>query len=69
MTRDEFNERCARLLGRHGWKIRFAEATGVHYATVKRWSSGDLAVPEYAAALVELLEGVPVFLRPRRWSR
>lgn len=69
MTREEFNERCAALLGRWGWKQRFSNASGVSYATVKRWSSGALPVPEYAASIVELLEGVPPFLRPRRWSR
>ena len=44
-------------------------AVGVLYATVKRWSAGHSPVPEYAASIVELLEGVPTFLRPKRWSR
>jgi hypothetical protein len=69
MSQDEFNKRCAALLGRWGWKKRFSLATGISYATVKRWSAGHLPVPEYAASIVELLEGVPTFLRPKRWSR
>lgn len=48
---------------------RLAEATGVHYATVKRWASGELVVPDYAKALVELLEVVPEAMRPARFHR
>jgi hypothetical protein len=69
MTNQEFNDRCAALLGRRGWKIAFSRATGLGYSTVKKWSAGDLPVPEYAASIVELLEGVPPFLRPHRWRR
>ena len=53
-------------LGRAGGGVTEA---GISYATVKRWSAGHLPVPEYAASIVELLEGVPTFLRPKRWSR
>lgn len=67
MTHEEFNQRCSALLGRWGWRARFAEATGINYTTVKRWATGAYPVPEYAATIVELLEGVPAFLRPVRW--
>lgn len=48
---------------------RLAAITGVHYATVKRWASGELAVPDYASALIELLEVVPEAMRPERFHR
>lgn len=46
-----------------------ARISGVHYATVKRWARGDLAPPEYACALVELLEATPSEQRPARFQR
>jgi DNA-binding transcriptional regulator YdaS (Cro superfamily) len=64
---EEFVERASATLGGRGWMKRLSEALGVHYATVKRWASGDMVVPEYAAAVIELLEKVPAALRPRRF--
>lgn len=69
MTTDEFNYRAAACLGGRGWMTRLAAVTGVHYATVKRWASGELVVPEYVCALIELLEVVPAAMRPARFHR
>ena len=67
MQSKEFCERSATAFGGRGWMKRLSEATGVHYATVKRWASGELPVPEYAAAIIELLELVPSAMRPGRF--
>lgn len=67
MTSTEFVYRCGEILGRHGWRIRFSKATGVSYATVKRWGRGELPVPEYAVVIVEFLEAVPRQQLPTRW--
>jgi hypothetical protein len=48
---------------------RLSEITGVHYATVKRWSNGTLPVPLYAIAIIELLEIVPAAMRPLRFLK
>ena len=69
MDQQEFNTRAALALGGRGWMTAMARITGVHYATVKRWASGDLPVPEYAAAIVELLEAVPAAMRPERFQK
>jgi DNA-binding transcriptional regulator YdaS (Cro superfamily) len=69
MTTDEFNLRASACLGGRGWMTRLAAITGVHYATVKRWASGELVVPAYACALIELLEVVPEAMRPERFHR
>ena len=69
MNTTEFNERAARALGGRGWMTRLAAITGVHYATVKRWSNGSMPVPDYAVAIVELLEIVPEAMRPSRFLR
>ena len=69
MNTTEFNERASATLGGRGWMTRLAEITGVHYATVKRWSNGSLPVPLYAIAIVELLEIVPEAFRPARFLK
>jgi hypothetical protein len=46
-----------------------ATATGKNYATVKRWASGELAVPEYVVALFELLRITPIDTRPSRFHK
>jgi DNA-binding transcriptional regulator YdaS (Cro superfamily) len=68
MRTDEFCHRAALTLGGRGWMTRLASALGVHYATVKRWANGEMDVPEYAAAAIELLEIVPAALRPKRFT-
>jgi hypothetical protein len=69
MDTKDFCLRAESALGGRGWMTLLARACGVHYATVKRWANGDLAVPEYAQAIVELLEQVPVAMRPDRFQR
>lgn len=69
MDQKEFNTRAALALGGRGWMTAMARITGTHYSTVKRWASGDLPVPEYACAIVELLEAVPAAMRPDRFQR
>lgn len=69
MKTKEFCDRASAALGGHGWMAMLARACGAHYSTVKRWANGDLAVPEYAVAIVELLERVPAAMRPDRWLR
>ena len=69
MDTKEFNSRASAALGGRGWMTALARICGCHYATVKRWASGDLTVPEYAAAIVELLEVVPAAMRPDRFQR
>ena len=69
MDTKEFNLRAAAALGGRGWMTAMARALDVHYATVKRWASGDLQVPEYACAVVELLEKVPAAMRPDRFQK
>ena len=69
MHTKEFNNRAAAVLGGRGWMTAMARICGVHYATVKRWAAGDLPVPEYAVALIELLEVVPAAMRPERFHR
>lgn len=59
MTTDDFCTRASLALGGHGWITRIARISGVHYATAKRWASGELPVPQYAATIVELLEKAP----------
>ncbi len=70
MTGDEFEERLKTAMGGvPGWKTRFCEATGIAVSTLRRWTSGELALPEYAVAMLELLERVPSAFRPARWLR
>lgn len=69
MNTTEFNERASAALGGRGWMTRLSEITGVHYATVKRWSNGALPVPLYAIAIVELMEIVPEAMRPLRFLK
>jgi hypothetical protein len=69
MKTDDFCRRADAALGGRGWMTTLARATGVHYATVKRWANGDLEVPEYVVAIVELLEKVPAAMRPDRFQR
>ncbi len=69
ITNTEFCARASAALGGRGWKRRLSEITGKDYSTVKRWASGEQAVPEYAVALIELLEIVPAAMRPIRFQR
>lgn len=69
MNTTEFNERASAALGGRGWMTRLSAITGVHYATVKRWANGSMPVPDYASAIVELLEVVPEALRPSRFLK
>lgn len=69
MNTTEFKARASSALGGRGWMTRLASITGVHYATVKRWANGSMPVPDYACAIVELLEVVPTALRPQRFLK
>jgi hypothetical protein len=69
MDTKEFCNRAAATMGGHGWMTLMAKATGTHYSTVKRWANGELAPPEYACAIVELLETIPAAMRPERFQR
>ena len=53
MTATEFRATLARLKLRQS---AFALELGVHRVTVARWISGELAVPRYAVAWLELAE-------------
>lgn len=63
------NDRAARVLKtfKGDWKQHFARGLGKDYATVKRWAAGELPWPDYAVAVIELLERVPLDSRPPRW--
>lgn len=66
MKSRELEARAAATLGGRGWKTRLAQITGKDYATVKRWANGELVVPEYVIAIIELLERLPEAMRPAR---
>jgi DNA-binding transcriptional regulator YiaG len=53
MTATEFRAALARFSLRQS---AFALELGVHRVTVARWISGELAVPRYAVAWLELAE-------------
>ena len=69
MTPADFADRAAALLGGRGWQTRFSAAMGIDPSTVRRWLAGDLPVPDYAAAAIELLEAVPKAFWPKRWLK
>jgi hypothetical protein len=69
MNTKEFCTRASATMGGHGWMTLLAKATGTHYSTVKRWANGELQPPEYACAIVELLEVIPAAMRPERFQR
>lgn len=52
MTADELRARLKALGLR---QLGFAEQLGVSRHTVKRWASGDLPVPKYAALVLSLM--------------
>lgn len=64
MTAERFNDTAQTLLNHRGWKRSLSRATGKNYATVKRWSTGQLPVPEYVEMILDLLAKVPVSQRP-----
>lgn len=67
MTREDFVERAEKALGGYGWISAFSRITGKNIATVRRWIDGVSPVPDYAETIIELLEVVPLELRPRRF--
>jgi DNA-binding transcriptional regulator YdaS (Cro superfamily) len=68
MNHSDFVDRASRALGgARGWKSRLSKALGVAPSTVQRWASGEIEVPDYVVAVIELLEKVPVAFRPARW--
>ncbi|CAB4122831.1 HTH_XRE domain containing protein [uncultured Caudovirales phage] len=69
MKPDEFAARTSAVLGERGWQTRLAKALGIDPSTVRRWMNGSIAVPEYAVAVVELLEVVPAAFRPERFFK
>jgi hypothetical protein len=68
LDHERFAARAERALGRQ-WATRFARGVGVHYASVKRWRSGTTPVPDYANAILELLESTPRAFLPERWIK
>lgn len=68
MTPTEFADRAQRTIG-PGWQSRLCRAIGKDASTVRRWVSGSVPVPDYAVALVELLEVTPTAFRPGRWIK
>lgn len=66
ITPTQFSTRLQATLG-DGYEKAFSQAVGVALSTVYRWCNGDVAVPQYAVALVEFLETLPKGFRPPRW--
>lgn len=64
MTGAELRATLARLRLR---QIAFARELGVHRVTVAKWVSGELAVPRYAEAWLELASELARF--PRNTER
>ncbi len=64
MNNVELAERAGALLGRNRWRAALGRLAGVHYATAKRWSSGELAVPVYVQTIIGLMERLPPEQRP-----
>ncbi len=67
ITQSEFKSRGRAALGGHGWMARMSRGIGKDYTTVIRWANGDLSVPAYAVAVLELLEAVPRDQHPSRF--
>jgi DNA-binding transcriptional regulator YiaG len=65
VTGSEFRVALKALGIRQKW---LAERLGVSTSTVFRWTKGDLAVPEYAAFVLYLLNQCPHVL-PKRGRR
>lgn len=55
MTPSELESRASAILGRK-WQTAFARRTGVDARTVRRWKSGERAVPSWVAALLHAWE-------------
>jgi hypothetical protein len=53
--RAEFVRRAEEQLGAQ-WRHRFAAGTGTSYSNVKRWGYGGAPVPDWAVAVIELVE-------------
>lgn len=71
MTATEFRARGDAALGGYGWITRLARGMGVSDKSIHRWLNGSIPVPEYAVAVIELLEwlkaaGSPI---PARFNR
>ena len=64
----EFKERARAALGEN-YEKALAAGLGVSLSTVYRWFSGDVPVPGYAVAVIELLELVSAGFRPERWMK
>lgn len=63
----EFEQRATAALGGRGWQKAMSAALGVDASTIRRWTSGNVDVPTYAVAVLELLEATPAAFRPPRW--
>jgi DNA-binding transcriptional regulator YiaG len=63
-----FKERLVKALGDEAEK-EFSDAINVNITTVWRWCRGDVAVPDYAVAILEFLEMLPKAMRPERWVK
>jgi hypothetical protein len=57
------------VLGNPGWKTRLSIGLDRSYYIVLRWSSGEVPVPGYVEAAIELLESCPMEQLPPRWKR
>jgi len=49
------------------WRTKLTNNIGKDYATLKRWLNGELAIPEYVTAIIELLEVILSRKWPDRW--
>lgn len=67
VTNRELAEKAGRILGRRGWKLRLSVALKRDYVTVLRWADGQLPVPDYVDAALELLEACEEI--PPRWRK
>jgi hypothetical protein len=56
MEKETFITAGQRLYGRHGWKTQLAETLGMSRATIHRYATGDLPVPNRVALAMQAIE-------------
>ena len=64
---EDFAKRLHKALG-DGYEKTFSEAINVSPSTVYRWCAGTVPVPQYAVAILEFLEILPMGFWPARWT-
>lgn len=62
ITSDELKGALIALYGKRGWQAKGAAALGVDASTVRRWTSGQIAVPGPVAAAVACFLAKPLTL-------